>query len=102
MLISIGEDGRPTGWSPADPSRRRNSGPLINSGSLSKQKSPVANDPVVSKDTMVSVFYCSESWEFSLMLLLITMSSTIKLYIDIVVLDLLLVLNFHEFVLSIL
>ncbi|XP_024022747.1 casein kinase 1-like protein 2 isoform X2 [Morus notabilis] len=49
-----GEDGRPTGWSPADPSRRRNSGPLINSGSLSKQKSPVANDPVVSKDTMLT------------------------------------------------
>ncbi|PRQ51417.1 putative non-specific serine/threonine protein kinase [Rosa chinensis] len=49
---SGGEEVRPTGWSLADPSRRRNSGPIVNPGSLSKQKSPVANDPSVSKDAM--------------------------------------------------
>ncbi|KAK9923670.1 hypothetical protein M0R45_032077 [Rubus argutus] len=51
---SGGEEGRTTGWSLADPSRRRNSGPIVNSGTLSKQKSPVANDPSVSKDAMLS------------------------------------------------
>ncbi|XP_057978497.1 casein kinase 1-like protein 2 [Malania oleifera] len=48
-----GEEGRPIGWSPADPSRRRNSGPLLTAGSLSKQKSPVATDPHVTKDSML-------------------------------------------------
>ncbi|XP_024178710.2 casein kinase 1-like protein 2 isoform X1 [Rosa chinensis] len=51
---SGGEEVRPTGWPLADPSRRRNSGPIVNPGSLSKQKSPVANDPSVSKDAMLS------------------------------------------------
>ncbi|KDO65165.1 hypothetical protein CISIN_1g010674mg [Citrus sinensis] len=50
------EEGRHTGWSSADPSRRRNSGPLGNSANLSKQKSPMANDPAFSKDAMVSTF----------------------------------------------
>ncbi|XP_043721526.1 casein kinase 1-like protein 2 [Telopea speciosissima] len=50
---SGGEEGRPSGWS-MDPSRRRLSGPVINSGSLSKQKSPVANDSAVTKDAMLS------------------------------------------------
>ncbi|XP_015890690.1 casein kinase 1-like protein 2 [Ziziphus jujuba] len=49
-----GEEGRPTGWSPADPSRRRNSGPIVNAGVLSKQKSPVANEASVSKDVLLS------------------------------------------------
>ncbi|KAM0959662.1 hypothetical protein ACFX13_025411 [Malus domestica] len=51
---SGGEEGRPTGWSSSDPSRRRNSGPLVNSGNLSRQKSPAANDPSLSKDAMLS------------------------------------------------
>ncbi|XP_077210572.1 casein kinase 1-like protein 2 isoform X2 [Tasmannia lanceolata] len=51
---SGGEEGRPTGWSTMDPSRRRVSGLAINAGSISKQKSPVANDSAVSKDVMLS------------------------------------------------
>ncbi|KAK9231709.1 hypothetical protein WN943_021948 [Citrus x changshan-huyou] len=50
------EEGRHTGWSSADPSRRRNSGPLGNSANLSKQKSPMANDPAFSKDAMMSSY----------------------------------------------
>ncbi|KAK4432871.1 Casein kinase-like protein 2 [Sesamum alatum] len=46
------EEGRQAGTS-ADPSRRRSSGQLINSGSLSRQKSPAANDSA-SKDAMLS------------------------------------------------
>lgn len=34
------------------------SGPVINSGSFSKQKSPVVNEPTMTKDTMVSNSYC--------------------------------------------
>ncbi|KAF8388794.1 hypothetical protein HHK36_025474 [Tetracentron sinense] len=50
-----GEEGRPAGWlSSVDPSRRRVSGPAINAGSLSKQKSPVANDSTVNKDAILS------------------------------------------------
>ncbi|KAL5698702.1 non-specific serine/threonine protein kinase [Ranunculus cassubicifolius] len=47
-----GEEGRHPGWSSSDPSRRRISAPGINAGSLSKQKSPVANDS--SKEAMLS------------------------------------------------
>ncbi|CAA2969961.1 casein kinase 1-like protein 2 [Olea europaea var. sylvestris] len=47
------EEGRQGGASSADPSRRRNSGQLINAGSLSKQKSPVAHDST-SKDAVMS------------------------------------------------
>ncbi|KAL6496516.1 Casein kinase 1-like protein 2 [Orobanche gracilis] len=47
------EDGRQVGTSSADLSRRRGSGQLINSGSLSRQKSPAANDPA-SKDATLS------------------------------------------------
>ncbi|KAK6268218.1 hypothetical protein QUC31_012378 [Theobroma cacao] len=49
---SGGEDGRPSGWSSTDPTRRRHSGPIVNSGNLAKQKSPVANDPPLAKDPM--------------------------------------------------
>ncbi|XVF26988.1 hypothetical protein REPUB_Repub14bG0068000 [Reevesia pubescens] len=48
------EEGRPSGWSSADPTRRRHSGPIVNFGSIAKQKSPVANDLPVSKDPTLS------------------------------------------------
>uniref|UniRef100_A0A2P2LRC0 Casein kinase n=1 Tax=Rhizophora mucronata TaxID=61149 RepID=A0A2P2LRC0_RHIMU len=51
-----GEEGRP-GWSSADPSRRRHSGPIVASGNLSKQKSPVANDLPLNKDAALSGSY---------------------------------------------
>ncbi|XP_020251202.1 casein kinase 1-like protein 2 isoform X1 [Asparagus officinalis] len=51
---SGGEEGRTSGWSGADPSRRRVSAPAINAGSLSKQKSPVGNDSSVARDAMLS------------------------------------------------
>ncbi|XP_022723278.1 casein kinase 1-like protein 2 isoform X1 [Durio zibethinus] len=48
-----GGEGRPSGWSSTDPSRRRHSGPIVNSGSLAKQNNPVANDPPFAKEPMV-------------------------------------------------
>lgn len=50
-----GEDGRLAGWSSSDPSRRRNSGPIVNDGILSRQKAPVTSDSVGSKDVLVSL-----------------------------------------------
>ncbi|KAG8367216.1 hypothetical protein BUALT_Bualt16G0049500 [Buddleja alternifolia] len=47
------EEGRQVGTSSADPSRRRSSGQFVNAGSLSRQKSPAANDSA-SKDAMMS------------------------------------------------
>ncbi|KAK6789585.1 hypothetical protein RDI58_013385 [Solanum bulbocastanum] len=44
--------GEEEGRQPADASRRRYSGPLVNAGSLSKQKSPLRNDST-SKDAML-------------------------------------------------
>ncbi|XAR67145.1 Non-specific serine/threonine protein kinase [Bertholletia excelsa] len=46
------EEGRPSGLSSVDNSRRRHSGQVINSGSFSRQKSPGANDS--SKEAMLS------------------------------------------------
>ncbi|KAM7258399.1 hypothetical protein ACFE04_014140 [Oxalis oulophora] len=46
------EDGRPNGFSSMDSSRRRLSGQMMNSGNISKQKSPV--DHGASKDAMLS------------------------------------------------
>ncbi|KAK4267269.1 hypothetical protein QN277_024069 [Acacia crassicarpa] len=51
---SGGEDGRPTGWSSSDPTRRRNSGPIGNDVILSRQKAPVPSDSNISKDGMLS------------------------------------------------
>ncbi|KAG6606706.1 casein kinase 1-like protein 2 [Cucurbita pepo subsp. pepo] len=47
-----GEEGRPppSGWVPADPLRRRNSGPVTGTGNLSKQKPPAVNGPAVAKE----------------------------------------------------
>ncbi|KAG0492106.1 hypothetical protein HPP92_005208 [Vanilla planifolia] len=50
---SGGEEGRTSGWSTLDPSRRRSSGPL-NLGNASKQKSPVPNDTSVPKEAVLS------------------------------------------------
>uniref|UniRef100_A0A368UIV2 non-specific serine/threonine protein kinase n=1 Tax=Glycine max TaxID=3847 RepID=A0A368UIV2_SOYBN len=49
-----GEDGRPNNWSSSDPTRRRNSGPIVNDGILSRQKGPVTYDSNGSKDAMLS------------------------------------------------
>ncbi|XP_020223414.1 casein kinase 1-like protein 2 [Cajanus cajan] len=49
-----GESSRHTGWSSSDPARRRNSGPITNDGSLSRQKAPVPSDSNGSKDVMLS------------------------------------------------
>lgn len=40
-----------------DPSRRRATPPAVNSGSLSKQKTPVVNDSSGTKDAMVSSYF---------------------------------------------
>ena len=56
-LVPGGEEGRTSGWSGADPSRRRVSAPAVNAGSLSKQKNPVGNDsPGTTKEAMVRRF----------------------------------------------
>ncbi|XP_010924972.1 casein kinase 1-like protein 2 [Elaeis guineensis] len=55
---SGGEEGRTSGWSAMDPSRRRvpapAPAPAITAGSLSKQKTPMGNDPAATKDVMLS------------------------------------------------
>ncbi|KAJ6856854.1 hypothetical protein NC651_038522 [Populus alba x Populus x berolinensis] len=47
-----GEEGRAVGQS-MDSSRHRLSGPILNAGSYSKQKSPVANDYPITKDAVL-------------------------------------------------
>ncbi|KAG6481133.1 hypothetical protein ZIOFF_057728 [Zingiber officinale] len=48
------DEGRAGGRLTADSSRPRRTPPAVNVGSASKQKAPMANDPCVSKDAMVS------------------------------------------------
>ncbi|XP_062091064.1 casein kinase 1-like protein 1 [Humulus lupulus] len=48
------EEGRPAGLSSVDSSRRRISGPILNSGPFSKQKSPVAQESTFSKEALLS------------------------------------------------
>ncbi|KAF7843530.1 casein kinase 1-like protein 2 [Senna tora] len=43
-----------TGWSSSDPTRRRNSGPIMNDGILPRQKAPVSSDLSGSKDATLS------------------------------------------------
>lgn len=51
---AVEEDMRPTGLSAVDCSRTRASAQGLNRESLSKQKSPIANDSAMSKDATVS------------------------------------------------
>lgn len=48
------EEGRRSGWSDMDPMRRQAPPPVINAGSLAKQKSPVRPETSTSKDAVVS------------------------------------------------
>ncbi|KAJ6794626.1 casein kinase 1-like protein 2 isoform X1 [Iris pallida] len=48
------EEGRTSGWSATDPSRRRVSAPAINVSSLSKQKNLAGNDSTSNKEAMLS------------------------------------------------
>lgn len=48
------EEGRTGGWPAADPSYHRMSGPAVSAGSLSKQKSPAANESASKKEATVS------------------------------------------------
>ncbi|XP_061347715.1 casein kinase 1-like protein 1 isoform X1 [Gastrolobium bilobum] len=49
-----GEEGRPPGLVSVDSSRRRMSGPILNSVNISKQKNPVTSDSAVDKEAMLS------------------------------------------------
>lgn len=60
-VLTAEEESRPAGLTSMDSSRRRVSGPILNSGSFLKQKNPVANDPSNTKDALVS-FYIFLPW----------------------------------------
>ncbi|TKY72817.1 Casein kinase I isoform delta [Spatholobus suberectus] len=49
-----GEEGRPPGLVSVDSTRRRMSGPILNSVNISKQKNPVTTDAAVNKEAMLS------------------------------------------------
>ncbi|OEL27985.1 Casein kinase I isoform delta-like [Dichanthelium oligosanthes] len=50
------EEGRRSGWSDMDPTRRQVPPPAINAGSLAKQKSPVRHEQSTSKDAVFDFF----------------------------------------------
>ncbi|PKU82363.1 Casein kinase I isoform delta-like [Dendrobium catenatum] len=56
-----GEEGRTSGWSATDPSRRRLSVPAVSAGSLTKQKASGVNDLPASKDVLTSSAFLGRS-----------------------------------------
>ncbi|AQK92616.1 Putative casein kinase family protein [Zea mays] len=50
------EEGRRSGWSGVDPTRRQAPPPVINAGSLAKQKSPVRPEASTSRDAVFDSF----------------------------------------------
>lgn len=56
-----GEEGRTSGWSAADPSRRRSTVPAVSAGSLTKQRASGVNDLPASKDALPSSAFLGRS-----------------------------------------
>ncbi|KAH1046586.1 hypothetical protein J1N35_037370 [Gossypium stocksii] len=53
--IADSKETKPSGWSLANPTRKRHFGLIANSRSLAKQKGKVANDLFAAKDPMVTI-----------------------------------------------
>ncbi|PKA56446.1 Casein kinase I isoform delta-like [Apostasia shenzhenica] len=56
-----GEEGRTSGWSATDPSRRRLSAPAISAGSISKQRNTAGSDFPATKDVLSSSAFLGRS-----------------------------------------